>query len=121
MNAITMRVARGPDGEARHIPAPFVPDAPKRGRKKRTVPDPIKTNGESGPEQLRLFLERIERLEEEKLGIVDDIADVYAEAKSTGFDVKTMRTILKLRKMEKHHRQEAEELLDTYLASLGMR
>ena len=54
-------------------------------------------------EQLRLLIERIERLEEEKKGIADDIKDVYAEAKSTGFDVKTMRTIVRLRKMEKHH------------------
>ena len=71
-------------------------------------------------EQLRLFIERIERLEEEKKGIADDIKDVYAEAKSTGFDVKTMRAIVKLRKMEKHHRDEAEALLDTYKAALGL-
>jgi uncharacterized protein (UPF0335 family) len=71
-------------------------------------------------EQLRLFIERIERLEEEKKGIADDIKDVYAEAKSTGFDVKTMRSIVKLRKMEKHHRDEAEALLDTYKAALGL-
>ena len=71
-------------------------------------------------EQLRLFIERIERLEEEKKGIADDIKDVYGEAKSTGFDVKTIRTIVKLRKMEKHHRDEAEMLLDTYKAALGL-
>jgi uncharacterized protein (UPF0335 family) len=71
-------------------------------------------------EQLRLFIERIERLEEEKKGIADDIKDVYAEAKSTGFDAKTMRAIVKLRKMEKHHRDEAEALLDTYKAALGL-
>ena len=71
-------------------------------------------------EQLRLFIERIERLEEEKKGIADDIKDVYAECKSTGFDVKTIRTIVKLRKMEKHHRDEAEMLLDTYKAALGL-
>ncbi|MCW3846244.1 DUF2312 domain-containing protein [Sphingomonas sp. LB-2] len=71
-------------------------------------------------EQLRLFIERIERLEEEKKGIADDIKDVYAEAKSTGFDTKTMRAIVKLRKMEKHHRDEAEALLDTYKAALGL-
>ena len=71
-------------------------------------------------EQLRLFIERIERLEEEKKGIADDIKDVYAEAKSTGFDVKTMRSIVKLRKMEKHHRDEAEALLEVYKAALGL-
>jgi len=71
-------------------------------------------------DQLRLLIERIERLEEEKSGIADDIKDVYAEAKSTGFDVKTMRTIIRLRKMEKHHRDEAEMLLETYKAALGL-
>jgi len=71
-------------------------------------------------EQLRLFIERIERLEEEKRAISDDIKDVYAEAKGTGFDAKTMRAIVKLRKMEKHHRDEAEALLDTYKAALGL-
>ncbi len=71
-------------------------------------------------EQLRLLIERIERLEEEKKGIADDIKDVYAEAKSTGFDVKTMRTIVRLRKMEKHHRDEAEMLLETYKQALGI-
>lgn len=71
-------------------------------------------------EQLRLLIERIERLEEEKKGISDDIKDVYGEAKSTGFDVKTMRTIIRLRKMEKHHRDEADMLLETYKQALGI-
>jgi uncharacterized protein (UPF0335 family) len=71
-------------------------------------------------EQLRLLIERIERLEEEKKGIADDIKDVYAEAKSTGYDTKTMRAIVRLRKMEKHARDEAEALLDTYKAALGL-
>jgi len=71
-------------------------------------------------DQLRLFIERIERLEEEKKGIADDIKDVYAESKSTGFDVKTMRTIVRLRKMEKHHRDEADALLETYRNALGL-
>ncbi|WBX85272.1 DUF2312 domain-containing protein [Sphingosinicella microcystinivorans] len=71
-------------------------------------------------EQLRLFIERIERLEEEKKGIADDIKDVYAEAKSQGFDPKTMKTIVRLRKMDKSARQEMEALLDTYKAALGL-
>jgi uncharacterized protein (UPF0335 family) len=71
-------------------------------------------------EQLRLFIERIETLEEEKKGIADDIKDVYAEAKGTGFDTKTMRTIVRLRKMEASARQEAEALLDTYKTALGL-
>lgn len=71
-------------------------------------------------EQLRLFIERIERLEEDKKGLADDIKDVYAEAKGTGFDAKTMRKIVALRKMDKGARQEAEALLDTYKAALGL-
>ena len=71
-------------------------------------------------DQVRLLIERIERLEEEKQGITDDIKDVYGEAKSTGFDVKTIKSIVKLRKMEKHHRDEAEALLETYKAALGL-
>ena len=80
-----------------------------------------KTKGggvESG--QLRAFIERIERLEEEKRTIADDIKDVYAEAKSTGFDSKTMRAIIRLRKMEKHHRDEADALMETYRKALGL-
>ena len=71
-------------------------------------------------DQLRLFIERIERLEEEKKGISDDIKDVYLEAKSQGYDAKTMRAIVRLRKMEKHARDEAEALLETYKAALGI-
>lgn len=71
-------------------------------------------------DQLRLFIERIETLEEEKRGIADDIKDVYAEAKGTGFDTKTIRAIVKLRKIDDAARREAEALLDTYKAALGM-
>jgi uncharacterized protein (UPF0335 family) len=71
-------------------------------------------------EQLRLFIERIETLEEEKKGIADDIKDVYAEAKGTGFDTKTMKAIVRLRKMEAAARQEAEALLDIYKTALGL-
>jgi uncharacterized protein (UPF0335 family) len=71
-------------------------------------------------DQLRLFIERIERLEEEKKGFADDIRDVYQEAKSTGFDTKAMRAIVRLRKMEKNAREEASALLETYSAALGL-
>jgi uncharacterized protein (UPF0335 family) len=71
-------------------------------------------------EQLRLFIERIERLEEEKKGIADDVKDVYAEAKSTGYDIKTMRKVIALRRMESHVRQEADALLETYRNALGL-
>ncbi len=78
------------------------------------------SEGNVAAEQLRLFIERIERLEEEKKGIADDIKDVYLEAKSNGYDVKTMRAIVRLRKLESHVRQEAEALLETYKNALGI-
>ncbi len=71
-------------------------------------------------EQLRLFIERIERLEEEKQAFMDDIKDVYTEAESAGFDPKTMKTIVRLRKMEKHHRDEADAMLELYRNALGL-
>ncbi len=71
-------------------------------------------------EQLKLFIERIEKLEEEKRGVADDIKDVYAEAKANGYDVKTMRSIVRLRRMDNNARAEMEALLDTYKAALGL-
>ncbi len=76
--------------------------------------------GTVAADQLRLFIERIERLEEEKKGIADDIRDVYAEAKANGYDTKTMRAIVRLRKMEANARQEADALMETYRAALGL-
>jgi uncharacterized protein (UPF0335 family) len=70
--------------------------------------------------QLRSFVERIERLEEEKKGIVDDIRDVFAEAKGQGFDSKIMRQVIKLRRKDAAERQEEEALLDLYMNALGM-
>ena len=70
--------------------------------------------------QLRLFIERVERMEEEKRGILDDIKDVYSEMKGQGYDMKTVKAIVRLRKMEKTARDEAEALLDTYKAALGL-
>ncbi len=74
----------------------------------------------SADDQLRLFIERIERLEEERKGVADDIRDTYNEAKSQGYDAKIMRQIVRLRKMEPHDRQEMELILDTYKAALGL-
>jgi uncharacterized protein (UPF0335 family) len=71
-------------------------------------------------EKLRLFIERVERLEEEIKDLNSDKSDVFQEAKSDGFDTKTMKRIMKLRKMEPHARQEAEALLETYMNALGM-
>ena len=76
--------------------------------------------GNVAADQLRLFIEQIERLEEEKKSMADDVRDVYAEAKSNGYDTKTMRKIVALRKMEAHIRQEADALLDTYRNALGL-
>ena len=71
-------------------------------------------------EQLRLFIERIERMEEEKKGVSEDIRDVYSEAKSQGYDTKTMRELIKLRKLAANDRQEREMLLETYKAAIGL-
>jgi len=70
--------------------------------------------------RIKSFVERIERLEEEKTAIADDIKDVYAEAKGTGFDTKTIRKIISLRKLDTEKRREADELLDLYKSAIGM-
>ncbi len=71
-------------------------------------------------DQLRSIIERIERLEEEKQAIADDIKEVYAEAKANGFDTKTLRAVIRIRKQDSAERQEQEALLDLYLRALGM-
>lgn len=70
--------------------------------------------------RLRLLIERIERLEEEKKGLADDIRDVYAEAKAVGYDAKMLRQVVKLRKLRPDERAEQEAILDAYMAALGM-
>ena len=69
---------------------------------------------------LRAFIERIEKMEEEKRAIADDIKDIYAEAKGNGFDAKIIRQIVALRKKDRDKRREEEEILDLYLTALGM-
>lgn len=71
-------------------------------------------------DQLKSIIGRVEKLEEEKAGISADIRDVFAEAKGNGFDVKAIRQIIKLRKMDAQEREEEETILDTYLRALGM-
>jgi uncharacterized protein (UPF0335 family) len=71
-------------------------------------------------DQLKAIIERIERLEEEKKTISDDVRDVYAEAKGNGFDVKALRTIVRLRKQDANERAEQETILETYMQALGM-
>jgi uncharacterized protein (UPF0335 family) len=71
-------------------------------------------------DQLKAFVERVERMEEEKKSIADDIRDIYAEAKGTGFDVKALRTVIRLRKQDINERKEQEAILETYMHALGM-
>lgn len=75
---------------------------------------------EASDDRLRLLIERIERLEEEKRGITEDIRDVYKEAKAVGYDPKIMRQVVRLRKMRPEDRREHDTLLSTYMAALGM-
>lgn len=75
---------------------------------------------DSADDRLRLLIERIERLEEEKQGIGDDIKDVYGEARATGYDVKIMRQIVRLRKMRPDARREMEAVLETYKCAIGL-
>lgn len=117
--------------------APRVPEKARRAAAKQaTKPKgkpaaketPMFDEGETGTAaaqtvaagQLRAFIERVERLEEEKKTVADDIKEVYAEAKGTGFDTKAMRTIVKLRKLDAAERQEAEAILELYKNALGM-
>ncbi len=72
-------------------------------------------------DQLKSIVERIERLEEEKQALADDIKEVYAEAKANGFDTRTLRTVVRLRKQDTNERQEQEALLEVYMLALGMR
>ena len=94
------------------------------------VSDDEETEGDGGTgttevggvagKRLLSFLERVERLEEEKTALMEDIKEVYAEAKGVGFDVKTLRKIVALRKMDTEKRRESEELLDLYKSAVGM-
>ncbi len=79
-----------------------------------------KSEATATDDRLRLLIERIERLEEEKKGIADDIRDVYAEAKAVGYDTKITRQIVRLRKMKPDERSEMETVLEIYKAALGM-
>ncbi len=87
--------------------------------KSATAQKPKNVAGVAG-DRLKQLIERIERLEEEKAGLADDIRDVYAEAKSAGFETKIMRQIIKLRKMDSQKRIEQEELLDLYKSAIGL-
>lgn len=122
----TIRVGDGPE-----IPIDLdSPDAPENAAAKEAIGSMVrKAVGDGGEghnsstvaaSQLRLFIERIERLEEEKKGIADDIRDAYAEAKANGYDTKIMRLMVRLRKMETHQRQEQAAIAETYASALGL-
>lgn len=95
---------------------PVCPDCIERSKGKSTEDD----GGSVQDNQLRLFIERIERMEEEKKGIGDDIRDTYSEAKAQGYDAKIMREVIKIRRMPPSERAEHQMLLDTYCANLGL-
>jgi uncharacterized protein (UPF0335 family) len=80
----------------------------------------MQQNEATADKRLRLLIERIERLEEEKMGISDDIKDVYLDAKSTGFDVKAMKAIVRLRKLDRRERKEQEAMIELYKERLGL-
>lgn len=116
-----MAMQEVPDGKGgvTHKLMPVI--ASKAGKKKKATPlDPVKSNGPVSDDQLRLFIERIERLEEEKKGISDDIRDVYLESKSQGYDPKIMKLIVKKRKVPPHDRAEMQAIEEIYSTALGM-
>lgn len=84
------------------------------------VPEDNMPIGDNAKERLKSFCERVERLEEDKRGLASDIKDIKTEAKSVGFDVKTLNEMLRLRRMDTNKRQEQEELRDTYMAALDL-
>ena len=77
------------------------------------------TIGDNASKQLRAYIERVERLHEERKALGDDVADVYREAKGTGFDVKAMKTVIRLRGQDPDKRREQEAIVETYLHALG--
>ncbi|HCQ71529.1 MAG: hypothetical protein CL570_06270 [Alphaproteobacteria bacterium] len=94
---------------------------PQNGEEETNTPavEPRDVGGVAG-QRLKAFIDRVERLEEEKKALAEDIKEVYAEAKGVGFDAKTIRKIVSLRKMEPEKRNEEEELLDLYKTAIGM-
>lgn len=120
MNAISMRIVRDAGGMTRHIPCAAPPPASIGKKKPRHVPDPIKTNGETAAEELRLLIERAERIEEEIKGMQDDLKDVFAEASARGYDKKCVKRVMAVRKKRKEEFLEEEGIFETYMSSLGM-
>ena len=82
--------------------------------------DKSQDQGAVSSQRLKAFIERIERLEEEKAGLAEDIKDIYAESKGVGFDTKTIRKVIRLRKMDVEKRREEDELLELYKSAIGL-
>lgn len=95
-------------------------DAPHSSVTKAAIEGMGEDVGGVAGKRLRAFIERVERLEQEKAETADDIKDVYAEAKGVGFDAKTIRKLVRLRKMDAEKRREEDELLDLYRSAIGM-
>lgn len=102
-------------------PAQQAADAPHSEVTKAVIRGQAADIGGVAGKRLLAFFERIERLDEEKKAIAEDIKEVFAEAKGVGFDVKTIRAILKLRKMDSEKRNEQDALLDLYMTAIGMK
>lgn len=114
-NKVTLSIA---GGEEHDVTEHFTKEpAKKAGAALKNAPS---DEQDAAKAKLRSYIERIERLEEDKAGLGADVRDVFSEAKSNGFDVKTMRTVLKLRKMKVNDRTEQEYMLDLYKQVLGM-
>jgi uncharacterized protein (UPF0335 family) len=94
--------------------------SPRRAHPAAVKQEPPMTAARVAKDHLKAFVERIERLEEEKKALADDIRDVYAEAKANGFDTKALRQVVRLRKIDVEERKEQEAILETYLQALGM-
>lgn len=108
-NEVSMAVDKAKESKAMRPDLPIMEDA-----------DRVNDVGGISGKRLKSIIDRVERLEEEKKALADDIKDIYAEAKGTGFDVKTLRKLVKLRKMETEKRHEEEELLELYKAAVGL-
>ena len=120
MTAMAMRLVRDAGGAVRHVPTLALVPAAKAKKKKRPAPDPIKTNGDSAAEKLRLLIEGIEADNAVIAEAQEARRERIAEAGSTGYDTKALLAIIARRKKDKAILDEEEAILDTYLQSLGM-
>ena len=109
----------GPGGVTRHVPC-LAPPPAKKGKKTPHVPDPIKTNGDNAAEELRLLVERAERIEQEIKGMQDDLKDVFAEGTARGYDKKAIKRVIATRKKRRGEHLEEEAGHQNHAPSLGV-